>query len=482
MINAALRRTLVAAGALISLAVGPSYGQGATPVRTCDSLLSLSFPNTVIESAAVEGGRGTDPAVCRVNATVTHPPAGDKVRIFVELPVTQWNGRFLGTGGGGFSGGSPQQLRPQTSLGYVTAATDTGHEGGSGSFALDSTGRLNWMLIRDNAYLGIHEMTVLAKSLAEAYYGRQPRYSYFEGCSTGGRQGLMEIQRYPADYDGVVSGAPAINWPKFHVGQMWGQLVMLDAGNFIPPCKFAAAQAASVAACDAKDGVIGDPRQCSFDPKELIGTSAAGCGAFTETDANVIRKIWQGPRRRDGSFLWYGLPRGADFMGVSKAGEPFGVGMDWWKYFLTQNPQWDWKTLTFPAYEQYYDQSVEEYGAVLGTDAADLAAFRDHGGKAIVWHGQADPLIYPEGTIDYYERVERQMGGAAQTAGFIRLFMAPGVGHCRGGPGPQPAGQLDAVESWVEEGKAPDTLPTGAGRPLCPFPAVERNSVCSQTY
>jgi feruloyl esterase len=449
------------------MAVGPAYGQGATPVRTCDSLLSLSFPNAVIESAAVEGGEGAGPAVCRVSATVTHPPAGDRVRIFVELPVTQWNGRFLGTGGGGFSGGSPQQLRQQTLLGYVTAATDTGHEGGSGSFALDPAGRLNWMLIRDNAYLGIHEMTVLAKYLTEAYYGRQPRYSYFEGCSTGGRQGLMEIQRYPADYDGVVSGAPAINWPKFHVGQMWGQLVMLDAGDFIPPCKFAAAQAASVAACDAKDGVIGDPRQCSFDPKELIGTSAAGCGAFTETDANVIRKIWQGPRRRDGSFLWYGLPRGADFMGVSKAGEPFGVGMDWWKYFLTQNPQWDWKTLTFPAYEQYYDQSVEEYGAVLGTDAADLAAFRDHGGKAIVWHGQADPLIYPEGTIDYYERVERQMGGAAKTASFMRLFMAPGVGHCRGGPGPQPAGQLEAVQNWVEEGKAPDTLPTSAGRPLC---------------
>jgi feruloyl esterase len=256
------------------------------------------------------------------------------------------------------------------------------------------------------------------------------------------------------------------------------------------------------------DGVIGDPRQCSFDPKELIGTSAPSCSPFTEADANVIRKIWQGPHRRDGSFLWYGLPRGADFTGVSRtggtplSGEPFGISMDWWRFFLSQDPQWDWKTLTPPAYEQFFDQSVEEFGAVLGTDAADLAAFRDHGGKIIVWHGQADPLIYPEGTIDYYERVERHMGGDARTANFIRLFMAPGVGHCSGGPGPQPAGQLDAVLSWVEEGRAPDTLsavrPAAAGRssatrPLCPFPLVAKykgsgsaddaaNFVCSVTY
>jgi hypothetical protein len=158
--------------------------------------------------------------------------------------------------------------------------------------------------------------------------------------------------------------------------------------------------------------------------------------------------------------------------------------------------------LSLPAYEQFFEQSVEEYGAAIGTDAADLAAFRDRGGKAIVWHGQADPLIYPQGTIDYYERVERQMGGAARTADFIRLFMAPGVGHCSGGPGPQPAGQLDAVLSWVEEGKSPDTLlavgrdrseRSSATRPLCPFPLVARykgsggtddsaNFVCSETY
>ena len=522
--NAALRRTLVATGAVVCLVVVPGYGQvaagtapkalfdGARPVRSCESLLALGVPNTTIESAAVETGGGGDPAVCRVKATVTHPPAGDKVGIFVELPVTQWNGRFLGTGGGGFSGGSPQRLRQQTVLGYATAATDTGHEGGSGSFALDSAGRLNWMLIRDNAYLGIHEMTVLGKYLVEAYYGRQPGHAYFEGCSTGGRQGLMEVQRYPADYDGVVAGAPAINWPKLHVEQLWGELVMREAGNFVPACKFAAAQAASIAACDAldgvTDGVIGDPRLCSFDPKALIGTSAGDCGAFTEADADVIRKIWQGPRRRDGTFLWYGLPRGADFTGLSKtggtpiSGEPFGITLDWWKFFLTQNPQWDWKTLSLPAYEQFFEQSVEEYGAAIGTDAADLAAFRDRGGKAIVWHGQADPLIYPQGTIDYYERVERQMGGAARTADFIRLFMAPGVGHCSGGPGPQPAGQLDAVLSWVEEGKSPDTLLTvgrdrsersSATRPLCPFPLVARykgsggtddsaNFVCSETY
>src|SRR5262245_10069824 len=164
-------------------------------------------------------------------------------------------------------------------------------------------------------------MTVTGKALTEAMYGTAPRYAYFNGCSTGGRQGLMEAQRYPADYDGILSGAPAINWPKLHVEQLWGPLVMLEAKNFIPACKLNAATAAAIADCDAidgvKDGVIEDPVRCTYDPKALVGTVAGDCGAITEADAAVLRKIWEGPRRRDGSFLWYGLARGGDFNGVS---------------------------------------------------------------------------------------------------------------------------------------------------------------------
>lgn len=459
------------------------------PVRSCESLITVALPNTLIESAAIDPA---NPGICRVAVITTHPPMGDKVRIWVAIPMSNWNGRFMGTGGGGFSGGSAGGVTQPAAAGYAAGATDTGHEGASGSFALDANGRLNWQSIRNNAYLGIHEMTVTGKALTQAAYGVAPRFSYFNGCSTGGRQGLMEVQRYPQDYNGVLSGAPAINWNRFHIQHLWGPVVMNASGHAVAACKLTAATAAAVAACDAidgvKDGVIEDPKRCSYDPKALIGTSAGECGAFTQADADVIRKLWEGPRREDGSFLWYGLARGADLnslwtsRGTPLRPQPFGISMDWFRYFVTQDPKFDGNTVTPAAYERLWDQSVEQYGPVIGTDNPDLTAFRDRGGKAIVWHGWADPLITAEGTIDYYTRVQQQMGGEKKAAEFIRLFMAPGVGHCGGGLGPSPTNHLEALLAWVEEGKAPDTLlatrrdQSGAvrTRPLCQYPQVAR--------
>jgi feruloyl esterase len=459
-------------------------------VRSCESLASVALPNTTIESAAVDPA---SPNVCRVTAVTTHPPVGDKVRIWVAIPTSNWNGRFLGNGGGGFSGGSAGAVNAPVAAGYAAGATDTGHEGASGSFALDANGRLNWQLIRDNAHVGIHEMTVTGKALTQAMYGLAPKYSYFNGCSTGGRQGLSEVQRYPQDYNGVVSGAPAINWNRFHIQHMWGPVAMNAANNPVAACKLDAATNAAIAACDGidgvKDGVIEDPKRCTYDPKPLIGTSAGDCGPFTEADANIIRKLWDGPRRQDGSFMWYGLPRGADLKalwtsrGTPLRPVPFGISMDWYRYFLTQDPKFDGNTITPDAYERFWDQSVEQYGAVFGTDNPDLTGFRDRGGKAIVWHGWADQLITAEGTVDYYKRVQEQMGGARKTSEFVRLFMAPGVGHCGGGAGPIPGGQLEALMAWVEEGKAPESLvatrPAQNGgatrtRPVCAYPLVAK--------
>jgi feruloyl esterase len=462
----------------------------AKTVRSCESLASVALPNTTIESAAVDP---SDPGVCRVTAITTHPPAGDKIRIWVAIPTSNWNGRFMGTGGGGFLGGSPLGVNQPVALGFAAGATDTGHEGGSGSFALDANGRLDWQAIRNNAHVGIHEMTVTGKALAQAMYGVAPRYSYFNGCSTGGRQGLMEAQRYPQDYSGILSAAPAINWNRFHVQHLWGPVVMNATNNPVASCKLAAATTAAIAACDTidgvKDGVVEDPKRCTYDPKPLVGTSAGDCGSFSEADVNVIRKLWEGPRKEEGSFLWYGLARGADLSalwtsrGTPLRPQPFGITMDWFRYFLTQDPKFDGNTVTPAAYERLWDQSVEQYGTVIGTDNADLTAFRDRGGKAIVWHGWADQLITAEGTIDYYARVQQQMGGAKRTSDFIRLFMAPGVAHCAGGAGPQPTGQLEALLAWVEDGKAPETLlatrrdQNGAvtrSRPLCAYPLVAK--------
>ena len=406
-----------------------------------------------------------------------------------------WNGRFMGTGGGGFSGGSERSLIQPLSRGYAVGATDTGHEGGSGSFALDNNGRFNWMLIRDNAYLGIHEMTVVGKALTEAFYSHAPRYSYFSGCSTGGRQGLMEAQRYPTDYDGIVSGAPAINWTKLHVAPIWGQLLMLEAKHFTPQCKLDAANKAAVTACDnidsVQDGVLEDPRLCKYNPADLVNKPVSECEPLTEKDTELIQKIWDGPRMQDGSFLWYGSPHGTDHSRLNSTegeplfGQPFRITLDWFRYFLTQDPDWDWTTLTHDSFEQFMMQSMEQFSAVLATDNPNLTAFRDHGGKVIIWHGWTDPLIYAQGTIDYYKRVQEVMGGPEKTVEFMRLFMAPGVNHCGGGTGPQPNSVEIAkvIRLWVEHGEAPDSLTAvrrndeGAvelSRPLCQYPLVAR--------
>ena len=464
---------------------------GARPVRSCESLASVELPDTTIDSVSVDQRKGGP--VCRVTATVTHPPAGDRIKIFVALPMQDWNGRFQATGGGGYAGGSPNNITQPADLGYVASATDTGHEGGSGSFALDAKGRLNWQLIRDNASLGIHQMTVVAKALTQALYGVGPRYSYFNGCSSGGRQGLMEAQRFPDDYDGILSIAPAINWGQFIPADFWPQLVMLDTGNFLPACKADVATAAAVKACDTidgvEDGVLEDPRRCKFDPKTLVGTNIGGCGVFTAADATVIQKIWDGPRRADGTWMWYGLARGAPLTrlagtdGTPPTGRPFRISLDWLRYFLHQDPTWDWTTLTPKRFEQLFDQSVEQYDAVIGTANPDLSLFRKSNGKLLIWHGWSDDLIFPEGAIHYYDRVVERMGGRKQTEKFMRLYMAPGVGHCGGGPGPPPSGFLDALLRWVEDGTAPDSLPAirrdTAGvvirsRPLCPYPLVAR--------
>jgi hypothetical protein len=275
------------------------------------------------------------------------------------------------------------------------------------------------------------------------------------------------------------------------VQQLWGAMVMNTENNPIPACKLTAATTAAIAFCDAMDGVtdgvIEDPARCTYDPKALIGTSAGDCGSFNERDAAIIRKLWEGPRRKDGSFLWYGLPRGSDLnalwasRGTPLQAQAFGISLEWFRFFLTQNPQFDWTTITHEGYERFFDQSVEQFGTVIGTDNPDLTEFRNRGGKAIVWHGWADQLISAEGTIDYYNRVVQEMGGAPRTAEFLRLFMAPGVGHCAGGAGPAPTGQLEALLAWVEEGRAPETLIAtrqAAGvsrtRPLCQYPLVAR--------
>jgi hypothetical protein len=234
------------------------------------------------------------------------------------------------------------------------------------------------------------------------------------------------------------------------------------------------------------DGIVGDWQGCRFDARTLVGT-VTSCGTISAADADLVNKMWEGPRGADGQFLWYGLEREAPLGALNNSangvGLPFFVGLEWFRYWLLQNPTWDWQTMTYEQYLLLFQQSVLQYQAVIATDDPDLSEFRDADGKVVFWHGAADPLIFFRGSVDYYQRLVESMGGARQTDRFARFFVAPGVGHCGGGQGAAPVDTLDAVVQWVEHHKAPTELAgqrtDAAGnvvltRPVCQYPQVAR--------
>ncbi|OCL04030.1 tannase and feruloyl esterase [Glonium stellatum] len=489
-----------------------SRTQGTT---SCASVAAPTVPGAQVLSiggneahnvsvAAVPGLLGsvvTGLNVCNVTVVLTHPGANDTVTVTVWLPLQGWNGRFQATGGGGYATGvGVLALAPAAAAGYAAAETDGGHDSNlesPSSWALTSTGAVNWPLLTDFASRSLQDMAVVGKAVTASYYGTGPRYSYWNGCSTGGRQGLMEAQRYPDDFDGILAASPAINWPSFIVAQQWPQVVMNVEQTFPSQCEFQAFVNASIADCDGLDGVldgvIADPGECKFDPYKLVGSTILCDGSevtISWKTADIVRKTLDGPTAPNGSKLWYGLNVGASFSGNSNTtivngttvGDPFPISDTWIQYFLEKDPDYNTSSITYSKFAQLFAQSNAEYGSVIGTDNPDLSAFRAAGGKMITWHGLADQLIFPNGTVNYYERVKREMGGATTVDDFYRLFLAPGVAHCVGGNGPAPTSPFDAVVAWVEQGKAPDTLPakvvdtSGATvtHDICVYPLVSR--------
>jgi pimeloyl-ACP methyl ester carboxylesterase len=461
---------------------------GVAAAVSCESLRKTSIRDVVIDAVEIDPFDGS----CRITAIVTHPPATDRVKVWLALPMQGWNGRFQGTGGGGYAGGSLSSLRDQVAKGYAVGATDTGNPEGTAKFALDATGKSAWQRMRVNAYIGIHDMTVVGKALTQAFYGKAARYSYFVGGSTGGRQALTEAQRYPEDYDGILALYPAIARDRYVPAQLWPQVVMLEANNFLSKEKREAATAAAVKACDGADGVvdgvIDDPTRCHYDPAALVG-SKVGDSIFTETDARIIRDIWNGPRSHDGSSLWWGLTPGTDLSvladtdGTPLNGKPSGEGLDWFRYFLALDPNWDWKTLNRGDFELLFEQSIQEHASVYGGDNPDLTGLRDRGGKLLIVHGLADQIVPPQESIAYYRNVQKRMGGPQLTAGFARLFLVPGGDHGFESPVPTPRRMIDAVIRWVEHGKAPERLDAELlgdhgepvrTRPLFPYPMVAK--------
>ncbi|MEV2273614.1 tannase/feruloyl esterase family alpha/beta hydrolase [Nonomuraea africana] len=432
------------------------------------------------------------PARCEVTVTLTH--GGDHARVRVWLPDTGWNGRFQVAGGSAYAAGdNGAALSTGVKQGYAMATTDAGvGDALDTSWALKD-GRIDQTLLTNFADRSQHELALVGKQVIAAVYGKAASYSYWNGCSTGGRQGFMEAQRYPNDFDGILANAPGINWNQFEIATLWPQVVMNERKTYPTSCEFGAFNAAALRACDGRDGLRDGlvSGACDYDPRRLIGKKIVCDGkevTITAADAAVVGAIWDGPRTRSGKRLWYGLPVGAsfDFLAASAPDEsgavhgvPFLVPAAWAATFVKKNPEYDTSKLTYSKFEELFRQARTAYDDVIGTRDADLSAFRDAGGKLLTWHGTRDQLIPTEGTVDYRRRVERATGGDVDD--FFRLFLAPGTEHC-GLSGGQ-ADDLAALIAWVEHGRPPATLSatltTASGervhRNLCRYPLVSRS-------
>lgn len=444
--------------------------------------------------------------ICDVTVTLRHNGANDTVTVQTWLPLDGWNGRFTGIGGGAWLAGQGQvDLALPASQGYAVSSTDAGLGKAANPYspslwALNADGTTNTDLLTNFASRSIHDLAVVGKAVVAAYYGRPATYAYFNGCSTGGRQGLAAAQQYPADFNGILAGAPAIYWTEYVIAELWPQVVMKEAGYYPSPCEFNAVLTAAIAACDkddqVQDGVIDDPLHCHFNPFTLVGRKLHCDGSadfiVSKDLASVVEKIWQGPKTSCGSRLWYGLPIGASFSGIAHTkpptvgtklvGDPVFVADTWVRYFVERNATFDTSAVNVDVFRQLFNASTSKFGNIIGSANPDLRNFKQSGGKLLVWHGLADQLIFPQDSIHYRDQVKHAFrGGGSSVDDFFRLFLAPGVDHCGydpSAPGAKPVDPLASLIAWVEEGTAPEFLPaeTSAKSPahftrkICRYP------------
>ena len=427
------------------------------------------------------GGRGGGqpqilPAHCRVVA-VLKPTPDSLINMELWLPAAdKWNGKYLSVGNGGWAGsiqgltnGMPAALR----AGYATAGNDTGHEGGNGTFALGHPEKLV-----DFAYRAMHEMTVQSKALVKTFYDRSATLSYYNGCSTGGRQGLMAAQRYPEDFDAIIAGAPANEHTYMHGGDISRMTdIYKDPEGFIPEAKQSMLAKAVMNACDANDGVkdnlITNPPSCKFDPAVLQCKSGDAPDCLTAKQVATAKRLYQDAKTSKGVLIFPGYPYGGETAYTVMRGgtAPGNLQVDTYK-LAHNDANWDWKTFnleTDPALAK------SKIGFIDSTNP-DMTAFKNRGGKLILYHGWADPAIQAGHTIVYYDSVLAKMGKSQDN--WMRLYMVPGMGHCGGGSGPNQIDWLGALETWREKGQAPNVVGRGTNdgaamtRPLCPHPQV----------
>jgi len=472
---------------------------------TCESMAALGLPNGKVTSAQqVAAGAFTPPgpqpasgplplftrlpAFCRVTATLT--PSGDSdIKIEVWLPVSGWNAKFQAVGNGGWNGNIPYAALAQAvGAGYATAGTDTGHVGNTAAFALGHPEKLT-----DFGYRAVHEMTVKAKSVIDAFYGSAPTLSIWNGCSQGGRQGVTEAVRYPTDFDGIIAGAPAVNFMNLHAGRVAiNRSVNATPAHAIPASKYPVLHQAVLAACDAKDGVtdgvLENPGACSFDPKVLQCSGESDAACLSPAQIESASRMYAGARHpvtRD--LVLPGLALGAE-LGWSVIGspQPLGLTVDTFKYVVMKDKAWE--ATRFNAGTDLEVALGSDPEDALGSTNADLRPFFARGGKLLMYHGWSDPQVTPYNTIDFFHKVVATQGGAGVGTS-VQLYMVPGMNHCQGGPGTDSFDKMGAMEEWIRTGTAPSRIEAahvtnGAvdrTRPLCPLGQVARWSGSGST-
>ncbi|KAF1981967.1 tannase and feruloyl esterase [Aulographum hederae CBS 113979] len=436
---------------------------------------------------------------CNITITFTH--GTDIVFGYFWVPLEGWNGRYVVGGGGGLAAGNQNALPGFVAQGYAAATTDGGlslnntANPSSGQWILKQPGQFNEDLVINFAHRAIHDMAVLGKALVKSYSGHAPRYSYYSGCSTGGRQGYESARSYPKDFDGIQANAPVIYTTRYSPSDVWPVVVMNNI--VVPPnCVFNYFQQRIMQACDGldglSDGIFTNPLVCHFDPYTLVGTtipcSDTGSDiAISSSHAEVVAKILQGPRSQSGEFQWYGLITGASFGALANTTTtngvsvptPFGAAIGWVTLFTYKDPSYSVTAMTFADFDDAYDKSVELLSSLFSFDTPDMHAFQRMGKKMLTYHGQADQFVSPEGTIKFRHALEATHGGPKAVDDFQKIFLAPGAAHCGSGVGPAPNNPLGALAAWVERGIAPVTLEastryngTVLARDLCLWPKL----------
>ena len=464
---------------------------GSAHAATCESLTTAKLTNgtvTMAQSVAAgafvqpgRGGRGGTPvadlpAFCRVAATLT-PTKESDIKIEVWLPASGWNGKFQAVGNGGWNGNiDTNALAGAVRRGYAGASTDTGHEGGAGPWMQNAEKLTDW------AHRSVHETAVAAKALINAFYGEAPKFSYFTGCSAGGRQAMVAVQRYPADFDGVVAGSPGLDWTSRAVSAVRVQHAFeRDPAGRVPNAKFAAINAAVLQQCDGldgvKDGVLENPKSCKFDPAVLQCKGTVDNSCLTPPELETVRAIYASPANPKTKREIAGLAPGSElnWTELGWSGPARSTGLEFFR-FVTGDPQWNVAQFNF---ERDVVQAEQKAGMMNALDT-NLKPFFDRGGKLIQYHGWNDPQITPLNSTQYYDSVVKAMGGVNRVSNSYRLFMVPGMAHCGGGIGTSTFDMLTALEQWVEGKRAPESIPaskvekgaTTRTRPLCAYPQV----------